>query len=123
MSGIETILIVDDDDLVREIPVIVLTDAGYTVLEATGAEEAFDRLNRHHVDLLFTDIAMPGVTNGVGIAEKALTDNPRLKVLFTTGFRGSEQTTVAPWMKDHPVIYKPYNIDTLVETVRALLDG
>lgn len=84
MSGLKTSLIVDDDDVGREIPVIVLTDAGYTVFEATDAEEAFDCLNRHHVDLLFTDFAMPGIKNGMCIAEKALTDYPQLKVLFTT---------------------------------------
>ena len=122
--GLETILVFDDDEMLREIPVIVLSDAGYTVFEAGGSDAAFDCLQHHRIeDLLFTDIALPGDTNGICIAQKALLSNPQLKILFTTGYRdprgtGGDQSTLG-----QPVIYKPYKIEVLVKTVRAVLDG
>lgn len=82
----ETILVVEDDDRVRNISSESLRDLGYTVVEAAGAKEAIRKIDDGLVpDLLFTDVVMPDTT-GAELASRALERLPGLKVLFTTGY-------------------------------------
>ncbi|MEN3975783.1 CHASE3 domain-containing protein [Emcibacter sp. SYSU 3D8] len=82
----QVILVVEDDDRVRQMSVDALRDLGYTVIHANGAEAALRLLDEHpEVTLLFTDIVMPDV-NGRELADRALERRPGLKVLFTTGY-------------------------------------
>jgi CheY-like chemotaxis protein len=80
-----TILIVDDDPLVRDSVVSIIETQGFHVLAAGSAVEAMRILADEHVDLLFTDIVMPG-QDGIELAREAKKLRPRLRVLFSTGY-------------------------------------
>jgi CheY-like chemotaxis protein len=86
VTGAEVILVVEDDDELRDYSTEILGELGYTVLRAANAAEARRLLETHRVDLLFTDIVMPGGMNGRELAEQATQRWPALKVLFTTGY-------------------------------------
>jgi len=86
-GGHEIILIVEDDPLVRNYVVAQVKGLGYTTLAATNAAEALGIIDSGtHVDLLFTDIVMPGGTNGRELADQAAKKRPGLKMLFTSGY-------------------------------------
>jgi two-component SAPR family response regulator len=80
-----TILIVDDDALVRDSVVSIVAAQGFRVLAAGSTVEAMGILAREHVDLLFTDIVMPG-QDGIELAREAKKLRPRLRILFSTGY-------------------------------------
>jgi PAS domain S-box-containing protein len=83
----EKILLVDDDDSVRDAAMQQLTSLGYRVIAASNGTEALDLLSRNlDVDLLFTDVIMPGGMNGGEVAEAARSVRPGLKVLFASGY-------------------------------------
>jgi CheY-like chemotaxis protein len=94
------------------------------VLAAANGAAALDILNRHEgIDLLFTDIVMPGGMNGRHLADQALLLRPALKVLFTTGYTANaivHQGRVDP---DVALITKPFSYDQLGAKIRALLDA
>jgi CheY-like chemotaxis protein len=119
-----TILVVEDDRDVRELAITVLEDAGYRVLEAGSGEEAHRLLLAHpdlRIDLLFTDIVMPGPMDGIDLAKEARALRPDLRVLYTTGF--------ADLVRRHgddellgTVLHKPYRPGALQRAVSALID-
>ncbi|WP_246024473.1 response regulator [Azospirillum ramasamyi] len=82
----ETVLVVDDDADVRAVALQAVAALGYRVLEADGAEAALTLLDRQPVDLLFTDIVMPGGLNGRELAREGLRRYPSLRVLFASGY-------------------------------------
>jgi PAS domain S-box-containing protein len=85
-GGGETILLVEDNDAIRRIVLRQLTQLGYRVLEAPAASAALKVLEGESVDLLFTDVVMPGGMDGVELAHIAIGRWPALKVLLTSGF-------------------------------------
>lgn len=113
--GRRSILLVDDDDPVREVTAAILRDAGHTVLEAGSGGAALDLLDvaRQPVDLLVVDFAMPGM-NGAEVAREAMARNPRLDVLFVTGY--ADQSLAA---SGHRVLGKPFTPEALVAAVAA----
>lgn len=116
-----TILVVEDDAKVRASSTALLRELGYNVLEASGAREALDILQkRGDVSLLFTDIVMPEV-NGRKLADEATARWPRLKVLFTTGF--TRNAIVHHGVLDPGVelIAKPFTLAQLEEKVTAII--
>ena len=121
----KTILVVDDDRDVREVAVAVLEAVGYRVIEAESGDEAYRLLQLHPelpVDLLFTDVVMPGRLDGIDLAEAARILRPRLRVLYATGFAN----LVRPDREAHlqgPVLRKPYRPAELRGAILALLDG
>lgn len=122
--GDETILLVEDEVAVRETAAILLRSLGYRVLEASNGLKAMDILVDAHrdIDLLLTDIVMPGELNGLTLADRALELQPNLKVLFTTGYTvgGRSANGLKP---DSPnVLTKPYRRAELAQTLRDLLD-
>ncbi|WP_245296930.1 MULTISPECIES: hybrid sensor histidine kinase/response regulator [Rhodomicrobium] len=122
LSGSETILVVEDEDRVRQFTREALEDLGYTVLDAPSGNDALAILDRHpRVDLLFTDIVMPGM-NGRELADKARSRLPHLKVLYTTGY--SRNAIVHNGVLDPGValIAKPFTISQVGEKVRQVLD-
>jgi CheY-like chemotaxis protein len=113
-SQAATILVVDDDPDVRDYAVSVLQQVGYTVIEASDGETALLLLGRRDdVDLLFTDVVMPGL-NGFEVARRARNEAPGLKVLFASGYA----TDLTPAGK---LLKKPYRPNQLAREVAELL--
>jgi DNA-binding NtrC family response regulator len=80
------VLVVEDDDLLREIVVEALEDAGFQVIEAATGEDAMDRCSDRVADALFTDIRLPGDIDGWTIAEHCRSVDPKLPVIYATGY-------------------------------------
>jgi PAS domain S-box-containing protein len=122
--GSEKILLVEDDDLVRDHVVLQLRSLGYEVISTRDGPEALDTLKRiPDFDLLFTDVVMPGGLNGRQLAEKARELRPELPVLFTSGY--TENAIAHHGRLDHGVhlLNKPYRREELAAKVRLGLEG
>jgi PAS domain S-box-containing protein len=122
--GAECILVVEDDHALRSYTVEILRELGYHVLEAQHGLDALPVLESlQQIDLLFTDIVMPGGMNGRQLADAALSRKPGLKVLFATGY--SRNAIVHQGRMDPGVemIGKPFSMVALATKVRAILDG
>jgi CheY-like chemotaxis protein len=116
-----TILLIDDDNAVREVTRAILHDLGYLVLEAGSGGAALDLIEREpKIDLMVADFAMPGM-NGAELARLAQAKRPSLPVLFVTGF--ADRTALAG-ISEAQIISKPFIDDELARKVRlALTDG
>jgi CheY-like chemotaxis protein len=88
-----TVLFVDDDPQIREIVVDALSLKGFRVLVAGGAFEGLRILTQEHVDVLFCDIVMPGMS-GIDLAKKARQLRPTLKIMFATGYAVRAQEAI-----------------------------
>jgi len=122
-GGTETILVVEDDELVRIAVCGQLSRLGYQTLEAADAERAMEIINNNSgIDLLFTDVVLPGQFNGRMLADRILTNNPKMKVLFTSGY--TENAIVHHGRLDEGVqlLSKPYRQEELARRVRQVLD-
>lgn len=123
-DGNETILVVEDEELVRRHVVGLMRGLGYTVIEATNGPDALKLLEQYpEIAMLFTDIIMPGGMNGRQLAEAALAGHPRLRVLYTSGY--TENAIVHHGRLDPGIalLNKPYTRQALARRVRAVLDG
>lgn len=122
--GAECILVVEDDDALRVHSVESLRELGYRVLEAANGAAALEVLGRaQHIDLLFTDIVMPGGLNGRQLADAAMRCRPGLKVLFTTGYTRNAIVHHGRLDPGVQLIGKPFSFEELGAKIRALLDG
>ena len=124
VGGHEVILVVEDDSAVREYVVAQLNSLGYRVIEAASGLEAVDILKqRPEIDLLFTDVVMPGGMGGRALADAACAINPDIKVLFTSGY--TENSIVHDGRLDPGVqlLSKPYRREQLALKVRKVLNG
>ena len=120
----EVILAVDDNDAVRATVVRQLKELGYTVREADGAQAALDIIDSPAtIDLLFTDVIMPGGMNGKELAVEALRRRPDLPVLFTSGFPGTSQDGGIRFDEHDVLLSKPYRRQQLARAVREMLDA
>lgn len=119
----ETVLVVEDDPRVRHISEVRLTELGYRVLVAGNGPEALSLLAEHRgdVDLLFTDLVMPGGINGGALARKARSILPRLRVLFTTGYAEPELLR-NELGQGAGLLRKPYAAEDLARKLREALD-
>ena len=121
-TGTETILLVEDDYKVRVFANRILTHLGYRVVEASDATEALEYLRCHEdIDLLFTDIVMPGNMDGIGLVKQARIQLPSLRVLLTTGMATHIDNHGDPVI-GYPVLAKPYTAKKLVQSIRNILD-
>jgi CheY-like chemotaxis protein len=112
--GRATILIVDDDPLVRDYAETVLVDAGYDVLTASDGAAALGLMRgRDGIDLLFTDIVMPGL-DGFEVARQARNVLPGLKVLYTSGYANDLK-------RADRLLKKPYRPQQLADEIAAAL--
>ncbi|QWT19863.1 response regulator [Bacillus sp. NP157] len=121
-GGDETVLVAEDDDQVREIVVGMLADLGYRVLKARDAESALSIIDSGiAVDLLFTDVVMPGPLRSPELARKAVERQPNIAVLFTSGY--TENAIVHGGRLDEGVelLSKPYTREALARKVRQVL--
>ena len=122
-GGTETILVVEDEDDVRQTAVAILEHLGYRVVEAADGKTALALLARRpDIDLLFTDVVMPGGMTGPELAREIEQLRPGMRVLLTSGYAGAHQSTGDPMPLDHPWIVKPYREQDLARQVRAALD-
>ncbi len=115
-----TILVAEDEGMLRMAAIELLEDAGYRVLEAFDGDRGYEILRSEApVDLLISDIKMPG-RNGYQLAEAGLALRPKLRVLLMTGYA---QEPLPPAMRSAGVeiIYKPFDFDALVETAGRML--
>lgn len=122
-GGTETVLVVEDDDAVREVTVATLSDLGYNVLKARDADAGLAIIESGvPIDLLFTDVVMPGKLKSSELARKARERRPDLEVLFTSGY--TENSIVHGGRLDPGVnlLSKPYARETLARKIRMLLD-
>ncbi|HEY2403248.1 MAG TPA: ATP-binding protein [Steroidobacteraceae bacterium] len=123
-SAHETILVVEDDDNVRTYSVDALRDLGYRVIEAPDGPSAIRLLETNTpVDLLFTDVVLPGGMTGAQVAAQAHELRPGLKVLFTTGYARNAIFHHGRLDKGVQLITKPYSFNDLAAKVRDVLDG
>jgi signal transduction histidine kinase len=121
-GGHETILVVEDDNLVRTFVVAQIESLGYVTLAAVNAAEALAAIDSpQKIDLLFTDMIMPGPLNGRKLADVALQRRASLKVLFTSGY--SQETIIHHGHLDAGVLLlaKPYRKSDLARMIRAAL--
>lgn len=118
----ETILLVEDSEDVRSLAEGELTELGYKVVAVASAEEALLALDRGpSIDLLFTDIVMPGGMNGIELAERVARRLPEVPALLTTGYNDDlvADARLSPALD---VIGKPYRGVELAERVRVAID-
>ncbi len=121
-GGTETVLVVEDDDAVRETVVAMLSDLGYRVLKAVDATNALVVIESGiPIDMLFTDVVMPGTLKSPELARKAKERLPNIAVLFTSGY--TENSIVHGGKLDAGVelLSKPYTREALARKFRALL--
>ena len=120
-GGHEAVLIVEDDSLVRRYVVTQIQSLGYTTLEAANATDALKILDTAAIDLLFTDVIMPGSMNGRQLVEEALRRQPSLKTLYTSGY--TENAIVHHGRLDSGVLLlaKPYRKSELARMLRLAL--
>jgi CheY-like chemotaxis protein len=118
-----TILVVEDDTDVRDLVISVLSDLGYCVLTASDGPTALDILREPKgIDLLFTDLVMPGGLSGTELADMAVGMRPQLKVLFTSGYIGHPVLATRPILLTDAFIEKPYRTVDLTRKIRSLLE-
>jgi PAS domain S-box-containing protein len=123
-GGGETILVVEDESAVRQLIRIFLKRLGYTVLEADSGLAAYEIWQRHHgaIDLLFTDVMLPGGMTGLEAAEKLRAENPKLPVIYTSGYSSASSNPDFIVKEGRNFIQKPYDPRKLARMLRQRLD-
>jgi two-component system, cell cycle sensor histidine kinase and response regulator CckA len=123
-GGQGTVLVVDDEPVVRAMMGRALQQAGYAVLQAESADAAMARAEEHagEIHVLVSDLVMPGMS-GHELAERLAARHPGLGVLFVSGFPGEEVERRGLLESGRPFLAKPFTPEMLVERVRAVLDA
>ena len=128
VGGDETILVLDDEEMLAETACSYLGSLGYKTIKVTNAEDALKVLeNNPEIDLLFSDVIMPGAMNGYQVAIEAHAAYPSLKILLTSGFTGKNESTAngdAEYVASltSSLVPKPYSLNDLARSVRNILD-
>jgi CheY-like chemotaxis protein len=118
------VLVVEDDDVLRKHVVAQLESLGYTTWEAADFAEALAILDKPApIDLLFTDIVLPGRSNGRLLVKEALKRRPFLKTLFTSGYSDHAIANPEPLDSGVLLIAKPYRKSELARMIRMALDS
>jgi len=123
--GHETLLLVEDEELVRGLVRDFLDSAGYTVIEAGDAEEALRLLESRGapaIDMLVTDVVLPGL-NGLRLAERLTAIVPGLRTLFVSGYPGTAAIHQESFEPGTAFLAKPFSRQVLTEKVREILDA
>ena len=122
----ETILLVEDDEDVRAFGVSALEGLGYRVLQAADGASALRLLEQvpgPRIDLLFTDVVLPGGMSGRALAEAVRARLPAHPVLFTSGYTPSGMRQEGAFDVERYLLPKPYTIEQLAHTIRDALDA
>ncbi|HXW00652.1 MAG TPA: ATP-binding protein, partial [Anaerolineae bacterium] len=122
--GSETILLVEDEDMVRELARHILTENGYTVVAASHGEEALQLCERHEgpIHMLLTDVIMPHGMSGRQLAERLALLRPEMKILYMSGYTDNAIVHHGVLDADVNFLQKPFATDALVSKVRQALD-
>ena len=123
MRGKETVLVVEDEDEVRNLVSEMLRFYGYNVLEAANASNALSIFEKYQksIDLILTDIIMPQMS-GTELIERILTHHPDIKVLYMSGYTDNTLVDHGLLADEKYFIQKPFSSANLVEKVRLILD-
>ena len=123
-NGSETILLVEDENAVRNIVRIVLTRYGYNVLEASNGNEALEIVRTYElpIQILLTDVVMPGM-HGPEVAKEVVSKMPSIRVIFMSGYVDDAQTREGLADATASFIQKPFSSEDLAHKVRAVLDA
>jgi CheY-like chemotaxis protein len=124
LNGSETILLVEDDEMVREFARAALESYGYAVLAATGAAEALEFSKQHTglISLIVTDLVMPGIT-GTKLSEHLTALRPEMKVLYVSGYTDNAIVHHGLLDPDTAFLQKPFTPDALARKVREVLES
>jgi len=123
-NGAETILLVEDEEMVRNLSREILLSCGYRVIEAANGADALEVCGKDaiKIDLLLTDVVMPEMS-GRELWEKLIAKYPRLKVLFTSGYTDDMVVHSGIRNDETNFLQKPFSIDALMRKVREVLDA
>jgi len=118
-----TVLLAEDEDVVRMLVREMLEESGYAVLEASSAEAAIEVSEAHggHIDLLLTDVVMPGM-NGPALAKELSESRPSMRVLYTSGFTNSAVAEQGVAVEETVFLAKPFSSAALTAKVLEVLD-
>lgn len=119
-----TILIVEDDDAVRDLAVEMFTSEGFNVLEALCAKSAMELFEMHpEIDLVFSDLILPGGVTGIELTKQILEERPRTPIILATGYQDKGEAIAANTVSMENIAYvpKPYDIEAIPEMVRTML--
>ncbi len=124
LVGVETILVVEDEDMVRNIVTLTLREHGYTVLEARNAEEALEVFAKRKgfIDVVVSDVIMPGMS-GRDLAERLASEHGHTRVLLMSGYPGTAAEHKQLVARGVAFLSKPVAARTLVAKVREILDS
>jgi signal transduction histidine kinase/HAMP domain-containing protein len=125
IKGNETVLIVEDEDDLREMAVLILESFGYSVLSARSGPEAFQVWADHTnaIQIMVTDMVMPGGMTGLQLAETLIEQQPNLPVVITSGYSVEDISEKLSGNPNIRFVQKPYSPTALAQAVRNSLDG
>ena len=122
LSGTETILVVDDEEVLLDFTKILLMEHGYKVIATTRSNDVMDILNKESVDLLISDIIMPEM-DGYQLARKVLEKYPQMKIQLISGFSDDRHINMVDPRLHEAIVHKPFSSVTLLRRLRKLLDS
>lgn len=123
-GGGETVLVVDDEPSVRMLVCETLEENGYRAIDAVDAASALRVLQSDaRIDLLITDVGLPGLANGRQMADQARLTRPQLKVLFVTGYAETAAYGAGALPKGMDVLAKPFTMEAIAARVRTIISG
>ena len=120
MGGAKKILLVDDEEIIRDALGGLLVEEGYEVLEAENGTEAIEKLSAERFDVVITDIKMPG-KSGIDVLTAAKMIDPKIDVIVMTGFT-TEEPDHALSLGAKDFIYKSYNVEEFLTKIREAIE-
>ena len=120
-DDIKHILVVDDEDSVRDFVERALNYAGYAVVSAENGQHALEKLQDQKFDLMLTDIVMPEL-DGIALALKAAKDYPDMKILMMSGYANQRQRAHNLDVLAHEVISKPFSLEEITRKITKTLN-
>lgn len=121
-----TVLVVEDEPGVREVAVQMLRFTGFKVIEAVDARTGLEQFNENpDIDLVFTDVIMPGGTSGIEMAKSMLAQKPHTLILLATGYSAKADALVSTASKTDNigVVAKPYDINKIPTLITAMINN
>ncbi|MBT6482448.1 MAG: response regulator [Gammaproteobacteria bacterium] len=121
-----TILVVEDEPGVRDVTVQMLEFAGFDVIEAVDAASGLQRFKENpQIDLVFTDVIMPGGTSGIEMSKEILVQNPHTLILLATGYLDKAEALIdkAAHSSNIAVVAKPYDINIIPDLISSMISS